>query len=546
MTADSTHALRPGASFYLSAGMLLFGTWYLARSILAFTGGQLIYGLDDPYIHLAIAQNLLDHGVFGVAPDAVTFASSSLLWPLLLAGLGSVVGALGTLPLLLNVLGALGALWMVEALFRREGIGMAGRFAAQLLFLVMTPMIPVIFTGMEHTLHLFSILLVIYLVPLAPGRMAPRRLAALAAAIVLAVLVRYESILLGVALGGLFLFRRDWHATLVTVAAAALPVIVAGLIMIGNGGYFLSNSLLVKGPLLEMRDLLNPFNALYYYLLWPENQAIHWREVSLVLFMLAVLFVLRGGKPARWYRPLMYTMLGFVALHMLTVRLDQFSRYTAYVVGSGLVVALLALFSRFREIAVTKHARWERFDTVPLLLAGVIALWPLLMHGMSQARHVPAAARNIYEQQFQLGRFMQRYYRGERVALNDLGAITYYGRIRPVDLVGLGEPRVAIARRHRLLNTDTLRSVTADYGARIAVLYPEWFPEPWSIPDEWIPVGDWILRDNIVCGGDTVRFYGLTTDEAVLLRSRLEEFVPELPARVGVRMLHTSVREARP
>lgn len=553
MAKRSTSPLIPGASFYLAAAMLLFGTWYIARSIMSFTGGLLIYGLDDPYIHLSIARSLMEHGVFGVSPEAVSFASSSMLWPLLLAGVGKVAGHLTMLPFVFSVLSALGSLWLIEAIGKREGLSGVGRFLMQFLFIMITPILPMIFNGMEHALHLFTVLAVLYLylgLRTSPGlsvidRRMPRGLHLLSLMLTVSVLVRYESVFIGIGLTILFLSRRQWRAACETALAAALPIIVSGLVMIAGGGYFLSNSLLVKGPLLESGIFTNLPNFLYYYLFWPETQAEHWRMAYLAVLATGVLFVLpREGRTGQ-LRQLVYMLLGIIALHVLTVRLDQFSRYTAYLVGSGLVLIILSLLAALGRMMETPAVRWNRTTTGPLILLAVMALVPLLMNGMTQNRHVSMVSRNIYEQQYQLGRFLSAHYRGELVALNDLGAMTYYGHIRPVDLVGLAEPRIAIARRHRVFNTDSIRAVVKDRGAGIAIVYPNWFPGEWTLPAEWIPVEDWILQDNYICGGDTVRFYGTNRIEAATLRERLDAFRPRLPRRVLVNPImpsHASLR----
>ena len=46
--------------------------------------GHLIYTLDDPYIHLAVARNILLGG-YGVNATEFSSPSSSILWPWLLA-----------------------------------------------------------------------------------------------------------------------------------------------------------------------------------------------------------------------------------------------------------------------------------------------------------------------------------------------------------------------------------------------------------------------------------------------------------------------------
>ena len=44
---------------------------------LKITDGYLVYAIDDCYIHLALARNLSETGVWGIRPNEYAFASSS-------------------------------------------------------------------------------------------------------------------------------------------------------------------------------------------------------------------------------------------------------------------------------------------------------------------------------------------------------------------------------------------------------------------------------------------------------------------------------------
>src|SRR3954447_15747321 len=103
MRMGSTGARLAG----LCAAVYLTLVAALLLSIAHRTGGHFVYALDDPYIHLALAENLA-HGHYGLNATEFASPSSSILWPFLLVPLtGTSVH--GLLPLALNVVFGLAA-----------------------------------------------------------------------------------------------------------------------------------------------------------------------------------------------------------------------------------------------------------------------------------------------------------------------------------------------------------------------------------------------------------------------------------------------------
>ena len=142
--------------------------------LLARTQGHQIYLLDDSYIHAAIARNLVQHHVYGVTPYATVFASSSVLWPYLVAAVFYVIGVHAWVPFALNVIAGILTLWAAERLFQTltpwpdSATGRQMGFLALMLLIFGAPLLGMTFVGMEHVLHLAS-------VPAASRNVCPRR-----------------------------------------------------------------------------------------------------------------------------------------------------------------------------------------------------------------------------------------------------------------------------------------------------------------------------------------------------------------------------------
>src|SRR5689334_10694897 len=72
-------------------------------AMLAHTGGQPSYPVDDAFIHLSLARHIVETGVLGVVPHVFASTSSSIVWPWLLALLMRIFGNDARLPLWMNL-----------------------------------------------------------------------------------------------------------------------------------------------------------------------------------------------------------------------------------------------------------------------------------------------------------------------------------------------------------------------------------------------------------------------------------------------------------
>lgn len=502
------------------------------------TDGQLVYALDDAYIHLAMGRTLAQSGVWGVNVDTPGAASSSPLWTLVLAGLVALFGDGVGLPLALNLLAA-GLLALAADTWLRElGLGAGARVTALLALIAVGPLGPLAMTGMEHVAHAAAVLALGWLA-LRERRAHPVGLALMAA---VATGLRYESAFVAAALAVVLALRRDWSRAGAVMAGSAALIVAVGARQVSLGEGFLPNSLVVKAASVRAGNL-GP---------WLRDKAYsameHAHEAPVVVLpLLAALLaygaaVRRGDGQAERHRSAAAMALEGAAALTLTAllqvtlsRTGWYHRYEAYLVIWG-VVAVAGSWHAWRVRPLdTEHRKPGRGTRAPaaVALAG-IGLLVLLAFGlrMNAYNTAPKACRNIYEQHYQMARFIAQYEADDPapIVLHDIGLVAW---LRPhgalLDLGGLASHEVALAKAAGRMDRSYVERIARERRARIAVGYAhEWVPEAWS------EVASWRIRDNRVAGDETVHFYAVDPAAVADLRADLQQFERELPSGVEV------------
>jgi hypothetical protein len=505
-------------------------------------GPEWIYPLDDSYIHLAMARNLVDNQTWGISPGEFGSTSSSPVWTLVVAAAFRAFGAHAFLAL---VLAAAAALLAIGAATRASGrLGATPRATGWIVSVVVlvSPLAPLAMTGLEHTLHLgLAIVLAGRFTGLVLGE-KPR--ASTWVLIALAVLVRYESLFLVCAAALLLARKRALDRAASIVVPACASVAAFGTFSVLSGGAILPNGVLGKSPCVGLLAGGDPRVAL------SEVVATVIRTPHLTLGCIAAAIV--SALPVRpALRAWLQLSAGAGALHLLAARTGWLYRYEAYLMalltlGCGAAAVELVTLGRgaVRPRPVLQAASRSLFYA--LALTSIVAAGFAAKRALGAHLRTPLASRSTFEQPVQVGRFLARFAPGSTVLVHDIGAVAWFSRCRVIDVGGLGTQSIAptlraLAKTRSPLPADTLEAIARRHGVDLAILGedPRWF-EPW--PASWTPLARWRIRDNAANASDTMTFLSIDAAHVDGLSSALEAMTPHLPHRVAVSLVSRSDR----
>ena len=493
--------------FYLVLAVLILG------SSLHKTGGKFFYALDDPYIHLAMAEQLA-HGHYGINATEPSSPSSSILWPFMLVPFAGTSWHV-YLPLAWNLLfgvagagliGAAAAGWPGALESSARTAPWWQQAVTAVLLVLLANLVSLTFIGMEHVLQIMlSICCAIGMIEIMEGRTMPGWCVAAA---VFAPMVRYEDLALTVAVAIGLVGAHQAKKAAGGVAVSLLPLVAFSLFLKSLGLPMLPTSVLVKG-----RATGSSFSTtlLQGIANLPSNvRHLDHGTMALLLLILLVFFARERSRPRR------FVIAGamFVAASQLLIgRFGWFHRYEVYaLIFLGLIVVRLA-------------AEQPKIKFVYVALLLLFCAGPFIRASLDPIR----GAVEIDRQQYQMHRFVAEFY-GHSVAVNDIGLVSYQ---RPqgvyiLDVFGLASPE---ASRQIDKTAPWLAGIVERHGVQMAILYPDWF----RIPPAWAPLAKMCLdSQNQHVAEQCVTFY--STSEATRPASllSLQHFAPTVPQGVDI------------
>lgn len=487
---------------------------------------------------MAVAKNLAQYGVWGVTKDNFSSSTSSLIWPLLISFIYFIFGVNEITPLILNILIATALIWFVYVIFKRYNFNALFTFIILLIIIFSTPLPLLIFIGHEHILHALISINLVYLTAIIisndnlrnESRVNFYKIILLLLSLLL-IMTRYEGLFVIIVICILFIFHKRYLYAFGLISISTLPIITYGIVSLSKGWYFLPNSIYLKGSLPDPLSMLN----IITFLLTGLKQMYFLPHIFYLLLIALTIFIFKksnqNGK-LECYDYMLITFILITPFHVEFVRRSQVFRYEAYLVALGIFIIAFSLRKCLLSKPVAKLNERIILKSILFTFLSFIMILPFVERTIESIIITPKAIKNIYEQQYQMGLFLRKFYQGDNVAANDIGAINYLAEIKNLDLWGLGSMDVARAKINNNYNTDKIYELGKSQNVKIAIVYDHWFGYYGGIPSNWTNVGMWSISNNVVCGGNTVTFYAVDSLEVPNLMENLKEFSSQLPKDV--------------
>lgn len=324
----------------------------------------------------------------------------------------------------------------------------------------------------------------------------------------------------------LLLLQRRWLLAAGLVASAWLPVALYAWYSTAHGSMWLPNPIAIKGNLAALGSTGSAATALAGK--WfTRDLLVRGAGVLMLVATVAVALARTPGDERRNPGPRGYAAAIFIIgalLHLQFANLGWFFRYEMYLVVLGVLVV-----APFRP-RLTRSGP----DLVAAAMLVLTAV-PLVVRAEEAHRRAPRATREIAIQQVEMAHFLARYYNGRVVAVNDIGAISWYTDVTIFDLWGLADVATARLLIRGTLDGPTIARMATERSVAVALVYDEVLGKPGPNgkvppPPGWTKVATWKMSRNVVAANWQVTIYSVGAGEEAALREHLREFAPGLPA----------------
>ncbi len=494
--------------FFICTAFLLLCVALLQWQAMQKTGWHFCYPLDDAFIHMSVAKNLAVNHVWGVSKSEWVSTSSSPFFTFILTFSYIIFGVNIYSSFIISLLGGI---LVVAAMVKELNDNSSLSYKQKIVVIVMTLILSVIpslsLAGMEHTLQIAFTLFFVHAAAsyiVAKNKDTSFWPVALLAALM--VFTRYENVFLVGAVCGILVLRKKPVPAFVIAGLSVLPVLLFGIFFYSKGGFPIPNSVLIKGNT-NFKSVLG------------GQVSLPALSMSLGGILIVACLVVYDRIRRELYDRDFYIISIFIIttiFHSVFAQFGWFFRYEAYLIVLSVFHLLKMLLQEFN---------WNEYTKPNVMIVGVFSIVMcsnLVLRVLNAQRKTAGAIHNIYDQQYQMGKFVQEYYNGEAVAANDIGAISYFGDVRTIDLWGLANNEVTNARRANYYTPQFLRDLVKRNNAKLIIIYDSWFKK--EVSKDWVKVAKWYLPYNVICGDDFVTFYAPDSLAANTLKQNLVRY----------------------
>jgi hypothetical protein len=527
---NASYASSPAIVLVISFLALFLPVILIEADVLRYTNGIFMYPLDDTFIHLEIGKNVKG-GNWGVNPNEFASASSSLLYTVILT-IGRFISTDTIVPFLINCLAGAILVWALHRWLKKQEVSARAQMLIILLAIFLTPLATLMVSGMEHTLQcLFSFLFIVSFSDWLERNRYVKKAALswpILASAVAAACIRYEGLFLVGIAGVLLLYYRKLRPALALGFFALLPVVAFGVFSISKGSYFLPNSVLVKSET-NTSGLLSFVSTILVEKLTFAKSGMAALATQRWLLILPLLFLFFRKHLRPSYSFILIFLMAATFLQLGLAATGWLYRYEAYLFFCAVVITGLLFHKYGRSVLPGYLNQWG----VVLTIVVFFLVFPIALRSATALTKTDRACKNIFDQQYQMARFSQKYYNNSTIAANDIGAISYFTDASIVDLWGLASIEVTRSRKNKYWTPEFLDSLCRARQVKLVMVYDSWFSD--SLTGKWKKQATWQIQNNVICGDSIVSFYSIDTSGSTMLQKNLKEFQSSLPPSVQVK-----------
>ena len=202
-------------------------------------------------------------------------------------------------------------------------------------------------------------------------------------------------------------------------------------------------------------------------------------------------------------------------------------RYESYLISISFMVIFIYISLYGKALK-----KWSTPEKILLSTLLLICLLPFAERGIRTIYKIIPSTHNTYSFQYQLGMFLEKYYQGKTIALNDIGATIFCADIKCIDLMGLSNKHISRMYLQKKYSARNISKLLSTSDAKVAIIYDTLIYSMGGIPPGWIKAGEWRLNKNVISRESTFVFIASGQKEASILSNNLKSFSVNLPSSI--------------